>query len=440
MYAHSTAAAAAVPESQRRARATAAATPTSPATTAAPSAPAPNWQRSVYAAAATQLFTLMGFGLAVPFLPLYVQSLGVSDRASQALWAGVLTGAAPLMAAVFSPVWGELADRFGRKLMLARSMAFGAVLIGGMGFVENVWWLLVLRLLQGALTGSQAAALALVAAAAPSRQVAFSLGLVNTAMQIGNMFGPALGGFVVGAAGFRWSFGIAGMLMGVATLIALVLVDEPPRPAPRATPSPSAPRESALRRVLAPLRWPRFRELLLVQMVSQLAFSGSWALVPLYLQDVNRPSWLSAEMALGASVTLAAGFAAVTTIVSGRMMDARGPRLWLLGSLIGAAAFMVPQALFPDVGPFILARAGLGLFVAVNIASLSVLTKEATPPGREGLAYGTSALAQGLGWGFGPILGAGLAAVAGIPLVFAAAAMVLLAVFPAALALTKPRR
>src|SRR5215212_7661923 len=126
------------------------------------------WQRTAWVAAASQFFTLVGFGLGLPFLPMYIQSLGVTERAEVALWSGVIGGSAALAMAVMAPIWGVLADRFGRKPMLVRSMLGGAVLVGAMGFVNDVWQLLGIRLMQGAVTGSQAAAAALVAAATPA--------------------------------------------------------------------------------------------------------------------------------------------------------------------------------------------------------------------------------------------------------------------------------
>src|SRR4030081_2114718 len=126
------------------------------------------WERTAWIAAATQFFTLIGFGLGLPFLPMYIQTLGVTERAEVAIWSGVISGSAALTMAVLAPVWGVLADRYGRKAMLVRSMVGGAIVVAAMGFVGDVWQLLAVRLVQGAVAGSQGAPAALGAGAAPA--------------------------------------------------------------------------------------------------------------------------------------------------------------------------------------------------------------------------------------------------------------------------------
>src|SRR5258708_1631845 len=147
------------------------------------------WERTAWIASATQLFCLIGFGLGLPFLPMYVQALGVTERAQVAVWSGVISGSAALTMAVLAPVWGVLADRYGRKPMLVRSMIGGAVVVAAMGFVGDVWQLLAVRLGQGAVTGSQAASPALVAAAPAANQLWFALGLGSAAVLARNSIG-----------------------------------------------------------------------------------------------------------------------------------------------------------------------------------------------------------------------------------------------------------
>ncbi|MGI9149317.1 MAG: MFS transporter [Chloroflexota bacterium] len=381
------------------------------------------WERTAWICAATQFFTLVGFGLGLPFLPMYVQSLGITERAQVAVWSGVLSGSAALTMAILAPVWGVLSDRYGRKPMLVRAMVGGAILVGAMGFVDNVWQLLTLRLLQGAFTGSQAAAAALVAASTPAGQAGFALGLISTAVQVGNTFGPALGAVSVNSLGFRGSFGLGGLILLVGALMAIFWVDEPPRQKARAGASPAL---SVWARTFGPLAWPGFRLLLVLQVGVSFVFSASVNLLPIYLQDMNRPIWLSAELASGLSITATAITAALGMPFLGPWTDRHGPRGLLIASLAGTAVVLAIQALVPTVGLFLALRAVLGVWLAGVTATMSVMTKVAAPVGSEGSAFGATGSAGGLGWGLGPILGSGVVAVGGIPALYLVSATMML--------------
>lgn len=393
-------------------------------------AAAPNWRQTVWVAAGTQLAALIGFGLVIPFLPLYVQALGVHDRAEVAVWSGVLAGAASLSMAIVSPVWGAVADRYGRKLMLVRSMLGGALLLAGMGFASDVGQVLVLRLLQGGLTGSIAAASAVVAAVAPAAQLGFALGLLNTAVQVGSSVGPGIGGAVVAGLGFRGAFVLSGAMLAVGGLMALVWIQEPPRRSGQQRPD-SAGQDGLsgnwLRRTLQPFTWPEFRFLLALQLGTQFALSATWVLLPLFLQDMERPEWLSPELASGLAVTLTAVAGAAATPFVGRWIDARDARGLLTASLLGSALVLGAQALVPHVGLVLVLRLALGVGVAGLTTTLAVLTKRAAPGDSEGAAYGAASTAQALGWGLGPMLGSVFAAFAGIPALYLVTALVLAA-------------
>jgi DHA1 family multidrug resistance protein-like MFS transporter len=386
------------------------------------------WERTAWIASATQLFCLIGFGLGLPFLPMYVQALGVTERAQVAVWSGVISGSAALTMAVLAPVWGVLADRYGRKPMLVRSMVGGAIVVAAMGFVGDVWQLLAVRLVQGAVTGSQAAAAALVAAATPASNVGFALGLISTAVQVGNTIGPVIGGITVGSLGFRGSFVLGGILLLIGGLMAIFWVDEPPNRA-RHRPGPA---ESILARTFGPLRWPGFRGLLLLQLGTSFVFSAAVNLLPIYLQDMQRPNWLSAELASGLSITLTAITAALGMPFFGPWTDKHGPRGLLMLSLVGSGLVLGIQALVPTVGLFLALRAVLGVWLAGVTATMAVLTKLSSPVGREGAAYGAASSAQGLGWGLGPILGSGVVALGGIPALYLVIGVLMIGLAPLA--------
>jgi DHA1 family multidrug resistance protein-like MFS transporter len=268
-----------------------------------------------------------------------------------------------------------------------------------------------------------------VAAASPTNQVGFALGLVSTAVQVGNTVGPVIGGVTVGSLGFRGAFLLGGVMLLIGGLMAVFWVDEPPMLA-RPGLSKNAPKEGIWQRTVGPLAWPGFRGLLLLQLGTQFVLSASVNLLPIYLQDMQRPTWLSAELASGLSITLTAITAALGMPFFGPWTDRHGPRGLLIVSLVGLALVLSIQALVPTVGLFLALRAVLGVWLAGVTATLAVVTKLSAPAGREGAAYGAAGSAQGLGWGLGPILGSGVVALGGIPALYLACSALALLLLP----------
>ena len=383
------------------------------------------WQRTLAVAVGSQVVVLIGLSSAIPFLPLYVQHLGVQDRAALTLWSGVLAAASPIPQAVLAPFWGVLADRHGRKLMLVRSIGLGGLVLLVMGFAANEWQLLVLRVIQGAVGGGPlGTTLALVSAAMPAQHLGMGIGLVNMAFSLGISLGPGLGGLTVGAIGFRGSFILAGALAMAAGASVALWLHEPPRAAPpvRAV----GANDGWFRQTLRVFGLPRFRTVLLITWATTFVGSATGAMLAIYLQDLPRPSGMTPEIAAGLALAANAGATALATPLSGRLADTHGPRAVLLASLAGLAATFVPQAFAPDAVAFLIIRAGSGVFMAGAITAASVLIKTYAPHGQEGAAYGAASAAQSLGWGLGPLLGAALAAVTGIPSLFVATAVVAL--------------
>ena len=363
---------------------------------------------------------LVGFGLALPFIPLYLQELGLHDRGEIALWTGLIAGAAGLPMAFFAPIWGAVGDRYGRKAMLVRAIAGAALVLFGISLVTDVRQLLVLRVLQGALTGTGAAAATLVATIAPRQRTGFALSTVNTAMQTGNFIGPLLGGLAIVALGFRSTFLASALVMAVCTAVCWIWVHEPPLVGPR-PPIDRSPRAllGGIARVFAPLAWPELRGIMVIQLATQAAYSSTLALLPLYVQDLSRPEWLSTEVLVGLALATGAVSAAAATPFAGIQTDRHGPRRMLLFGVGLTAIALLPHAF--AIGPllFLVLRVLLGVALAAVGAATGVLTRAVARPGGEGRAFGASTGAQMLGWGIGPLIGSAIAAAFGIPLLFA---------------------
>ena len=383
-----------------------------------------HWLRTVQIVSLTQVAILIGFNFSFPFLPLFIQELGVRDRSELALWTGVAVGSGGIAMAFMSPVWGLLADRLGRKAMLVRSVAGGSVVLAVQAAATSVWQLVAVRTLQGAFTGTQTAGAMLIASVAPPQRTGFALGLLNTAVQVGNLIGPVLGGFVVVAIGLRSSFLVGATLLAVCTVVTVLLVQDAPRPDRASLPRGAG---EIARDLFRPFAWPGLRGVLVVSGLMQIVYSGTAALLAIYVQDLARPPWLSTELAVGWSIALSALAAAIAMPLLGSYADRRDPRTLLIASLGILAIALVPQTIFPSAIVFLALRLAVGVGLAGATSAIGVLTRMGAPVGGEGRAFGTLATVQNLGWGVGPVIASAFAAAVGLPALYVAGAVLILA-------------
>ena len=161
----------------------------------------PGWQRTLYIIFFVQLVTAVGFSSIFPFLPLYIKELGATTSLSVELLAALVFSAQAFTMMLTSPIWGSLADRYGRKLMVARSTFGGALIILLMAFVTSAEQLVVLRAIQGLITGTLAASSALVVAAVPRERTGYAMGLLQVSLGVGLGVGPLIGGLAADTCG-----------------------------------------------------------------------------------------------------------------------------------------------------------------------------------------------------------------------------------------------
>lgn len=179
-----------------------------------------------FALLASQFAATTGFLFVMPFMPLYVESLGVESAGDAAAWAGVLNAATAVTMALTAPLWGRVADRFGPKAMLLRATFAGAVVVGLMGFVTSPEQLLWLRLLQGCLTGTVAAATLLASETAPAGRGGSRLGTLQTVIFAAAGFGPFVGGAFADVFGLRESFFVTAGLLALSSMLVLAFVGD----------------------------------------------------------------------------------------------------------------------------------------------------------------------------------------------------------------------
>jgi MFS transporter, DHA1 family, multidrug resistance protein len=361
---------------------------------------------------------MLAFGFILPFLPLYLRELGVHPDSAVVFWAGALVTSTGVSLAIFSPIWGSLADRRGRKLMVLRAMLAGGVIIALMGLVQNVGEFLILRIAQGAFTGTIAASTALVATIVPRERLAASLGILQTSVYLGISAGPVLGGVMAEVVGIRGTFFVAGGMLVVAALFIWQFVHE--HFAPRA----SGPKPGFFTTLSRGLRSPALMPLIVTLMLVQLSSAIVFPILPLYVQQIaspNAPVKLYAGLAFG----LTAGTSALAAISYGRLVDRTGYRRILVFACFGAAVLFLPQAFARTIPQLLLLRTGLGLFFGVLIPATNAIVGLSTPSDLRGSAYGLTNSGTAVGNAVGPLLGSTVAASFGYSSVFIATAAVL---------------
>src|SRR5919112_1992784 len=188
------------------------------------------WLRNLYVVWFATFASLTGGSLVQPFLPLFInRDLGVSDPGTAAIWFGLATSAGGVAQAIMAPIWGVLADRHGRKAMLVRAQfAIGAA-NGTLAFVGSPWQLVGLRVVQGMFSGVVGASRALVAGSVPRDRVPYAMGLIQSAIFMGQTLGPTIGGLLGSTIGFRASFMFtAGINLVAGTLAVMYVKEQPP--------------------------------------------------------------------------------------------------------------------------------------------------------------------------------------------------------------------
>ena len=360
------------------------------------------WRRNLAALWFAQLTAIFGFSFAFPFLPVYLRQLGVQDPAELAVWTGVTGGASGAALAIMSPIWGTLADRYGRRAMLLRAMIGGAVTVGLMGFARGPVDLLVLRLVQGATAGTVAAVTALVASGTPRPRVGWALGVLSSAVAVGSAFGPLVGGLAAFALGVRAIFWSGGVLLALATIPVIVVVREVPTGRGEAARRPAL----AVLREAAPGAVATVAALLVCQALLQISNNGFQPMVVLKLLEHLSTG---VEAVTGIAFAAAGLSSALASVMSARIARHFGFRtVGALAALLLAGSQLV--AGYGSTVPTIVLGAALaGAFFGMVGPIISTMIGLESPPEVQARVFGLGASATAIGFALGP-LGAGLLA------------------------------
>jgi MFS transporter, DHA1 family, multidrug resistance protein len=380
----------------------------------------PRWKKTLYAIWAGEILAVAGFSTSNPILPLYLQDMGVGDPFRLKLLIGLMQTLPCLSLVFFSPMWGSLADNYGRKPMLLRAMFGGVVVMLLQGFVTAPWQLLVLRMIQGCITGTVTAATILVASVSPREEVGYSLGLLQMAIFLGASVGPLFGGVIADLFGRRVCFYATSLLLLAAGILVARFAED--------NFTPPANRKSILRSML-----PDFRpiassrallSLLAVIAADQIAGSIVNPFLPLIIQKLTTTTAL-----VGSTTGLILGLGAVSSALAafaiGKVSFRLGYKRTLVICMVGAAIFVIPQAFARTVWQLLILRIVSCFFVGGNLPSTNALIAQRAEQGKQGSIYGlSSSIANGSN-ALGPVIGTSLAMTAGFGSVFLATAGIL---------------
>ncbi|MDG5788313.1 MFS transporter [Evansella sp. AB-P1] len=376
------------------------------------------WKRNLYILMVCQFFVMGSMTMIIPFLPLYLQDLGVTDPQAVSRWSGIIFGANFVTAFLFSPLWGRLADSHGRKLMLLRSGFGMAIVITLTGFATGPWSLLLLRLLNGMISGFIPAAIALMSMSTPKKELGYSLGMLQAGAVAGSIFGPLLGGVMADYMGFRMIFYFTGIAILIAAIVVLVLVKE------NFTKKEEKVKTNTLQDFRKIVSTSPILALFFVFFIVQCALIGINPLLSIFVQELTPSQNVAFFAGLAMSIMGIANMSASPFL--GKLSDRKGPHYVLLCALIFAALVTLPQAFVQSYWQLIIFRFLLGLSLGGLLPSINTLIRYLAPEGMESRTYGFSNSAMYLGNMLGPILGGALASFTGIRSLFIASCILLI--------------
>lgn len=370
------------------------------------------WRRNLAVCVFGSFTTLVSLSMLLPFLPLYVEQLGARSPAEVVQWSGVAFGATFFGTAVTAPLWGHLANRYGRKPMLVRAAVGMAVVMSLIGIAHSVTELVVLRLAAGLIGGYASASIVMIGTQAPRERAGWALGVLSTGALAGNLIGPLVGGFLPGWVGIRGTFFVGGAMIAVAALATMLLVREDFDRAADAQSRHAAHAASGVRahRAVIPV-------LLVTAMMVLLANMSIEPIITVYIGQLGVPH---AHLARVAGIVMAAAaFGSMLTAPRlGALADRVGGWNVIVGCLVATALLMLPQAFVTHWWQLALLRGVMGMTIAGLLPSIAKLVRQSVDESRSGTTLGYLQSAQFTGQVVGPLIGGQIGAHIGLQPVF----------------------
>lgn len=367
-----------------------------------PSVPAEQpWQRTLYASWFAQFVSTAGFAFVMPFLPFYIRELGDIPERQLPLWSGIAYSLAPLMLCVMSPIWGGVADKYGRKLMVQRAMFGAALVLLLMSSVKTVSGLLALRLLQGVLSGVAVASTTLVSSVTPRNRLGYSLGLLQMALLMGAFLGPWIGGTLAAQWGYRIPFVAASAALVSGGIVVHFFVQENFTPPQQCRNGNHGMRQAFGGRGL----------LALLSVFFFLTFSSQFVvpIFPLFVEGLHHTLPIAGDRQVARIVGLLSGItglaSGISTVLIGRLSDRIGHRRTLIGCALLSGIMSIPHAIVTGVSQLFGLRIGYGLASGGINPSINAIIGNSVSSDTYGRSYGMTQSAAALGLTLGPLAG-----------------------------------
>jgi MFS family permease len=354
------------------------------------------WRRNLAVSLIGSFTTIVAMTILLPFLPLYIGELGVTDQAAIAQWSGVAYGATFFAAALVAPLWGRLADRYGRKLMLVRASLGMAIAMSLMGMARNVWELVGLRLFAGFAGGYSSAATILVATQTPKQRSGWALGMLMSGVMAGSLVGPLIGGTLPPLIGIRATFWCAGGLIFLAFLATTFIIKEEKRSAL----TKQAAVEASWSQI--PDRRPVIA-MLAMGMLLTFANMSIEPIITLYVGqfvDASRVTFVS-----GLTMSAAALGSILSASRLGKLADRVGHWQVIIVTLAISALLLIPQAFVTAGWQLVVLRFFMGLALGGLMPCVTSIIRHSVPDAVVGRVLGYATSSNFVGQVAGPLLG-----------------------------------
>ncbi|HGK4674232.1 TPA: multidrug efflux MFS transporter MdtG, partial [Kluyvera georgiana] len=378
-----------------------------------------NWKRNLAVVWLGCFLTGAAFSLVMPFLPLYVEQLGVTGHGALNMWSGLVFSITFLFSAIASPLWGGLADRKGRKIMLLRSALGMAIVMLLMGMAQNIWQFLILRALLGLLGGFIPNANALIATQIPRHKSGWALGTLSTGAVSGALLGPLAGGFLADNYGLRPVFFMTATVLFICFVLTLFFIREQFTPV-------SKKEMLHVKEVFGSLK---NRELVLSLFVTTLIIqvaTGSIApILTLYVRDLaGNISDIAFVSGMIASVPGVAALICAPRL--GKLGDRIGPEKILIAALIVSVLLLIPMSFVQNPLQLGILRFLLGAADGALLPAVQTLLVYNSSNQIAGRIFSYNQSFRDIGNVTGPLIGAAVSANYGFRAVFCVTATVVL--------------